>query len=136
MSGEKTKVKEPLMGDKDCRYSVVSTSDSSEDVIFDVDLETKRRRLSKRRQGAIFLLHALLILIYTTLFAVAYRSGSRESDVDDLGIPFVKKVFEVNPALNRSEARWYTGEPSEALDSAWDRLLRCTLFLCTSFSIC
>lgn len=126
MSAEKHQSKDPLMGKDTHRYSEVSISESSEDVMLDIDLESKRRRLSWFRFYTPHLLHGFLIILYTSLFIVAYnKAGSASNDVDELGIPYVKKVFEVNPALNESVARIYTGEPSGELDAAWERLLQC-----------
>lgn len=110
------------------RYSEVSTSETSDDVdvVWNIDLESKRQRLSLLRCLTPYLLHTFLLIGYTTVFIIAYNKYTRGPPlVDELGIPYVQRVFEVNPALNESIARLYTGPPSEELDGAWEKLLQC-----------
>lgn len=125
MPTEKKQVKAPFMG---TRYSEVSTSETSGDVdvVWNIDLESKRQRFSRRWWLAPYLLHTFLLIVYTTIFIIAYNEYSRGPPVvDELGIPYIQQVFEVNPALNESIARLYTGPPSEELEEAWDKLLQC-----------
>ena len=125
MPTEKKQVKDSLIGP---RYSEVSTSETSDnvDVVWNIDLRSKRQRFSLLRWLTPYLLHTFLLVVYTTIFIIAYNKYSRGPPiVDELGIPYVQQVFEVNPALNESIARLYTGPPSEELDEAWNKLLQC-----------
>lgn len=125
MPREKKEVIDPLMG---TRYSEVSASETSDDVevVWNIDLKGKRQRLSRLRWLTPYLLHAFLLVAYTTVFIIAHNKYTRGPPaVDELGIPYVPQVFEVNPALNESIARLYTGPPSDELDEAWDKLLQC-----------
>ena len=110
------------------RYSEVSTSETSDDVevVWNIDLKSKTQRLSRLRWLTPYLLHAFLLVAYTNVFTIAYNKYTRGPPVvDELAIPYVPQVFEVNPALNESIARQYTGPPSDELDEAWDKLLQC-----------
>ncbi|PVH87710.1 hypothetical protein DL98DRAFT_581719 [Cadophora sp. DSE1049] len=64
-------------------------------------------------------MHGLLISIYTAVFLTSLRPHE-----NTLGIPNKEVIFEVNPALNKSIARIYAGEPSDELDTAWHKLMR------------
>ena len=130
MSAEKLKSKDPLMGTSSYRYSEISPSESNDDVVCDIDLSSKRQWLSKHRHLVPYIVHAIIVVLYTAVFAVVYSNLKAGLGKDGLGIPYVKQVFEVNPALNESVARIYTGEPSEELDAAWERLLKCKSLVC------
>lgn len=125
MPTEKKQVKDSLIGP---RYSEVSTSETSDDVdvVWNIDLKSKRQPFSLLRWLTPYLLHTFLLVVYTIILIITYNKYSRGPPiVDELGIPYVQQVFEVNPALNESIARLYTGPPSEELDEAWNKLLQC-----------
>ncbi|KAH6683989.1 hypothetical protein B0J14DRAFT_693270 [Halenospora varia] len=101
-------------------YSPTPSTEIEDEDLYDLEIP-KFPRPSLFRRLTPFLLHCLLIFIYSAAFLLAWR---QRSTTDSLGIPFVDNVFEVNPALNKSIARKYAGEPSDELENAWMGLLK------------
>src|SRR5690242_18734548 len=87
-------------------YSPTPSTEIEDEDLYDLEIP-KFPRPSLFRRLTPFLLHCLLIFIYSAAFLLAWR---QRSTTDSLGIPFVDNVFEVNPALNKSIARKYAGE--------------------------
>ncbi|KAG4436217.1 hypothetical protein IFR05_008313 [Cadophora sp. M221] len=112
--------KHPQVAWKDSSYSAVSTTDSENGISFSPDPRSTTRSNTLLRLVP-WILHVVLILVYTSVYLL---SSNRDANVDSLGIPYMEKVFEVNPHLNQSTARIYTGEPSEELENAWNKLLK------------
>ncbi|KAH7390059.1 hypothetical protein BKA64DRAFT_757038 [Cadophora sp. MPI-SDFR-AT-0126] len=99
-------------------YTPLSTSDSETGTALGPEI---RSSISKAQRLLPWILHILLILTYTAIYILSFQ---RNTNNDSLGIPYVQKVFEVNPHLNKSTARIYTGAPSDELEAAWHKLMR------------
>ncbi|KAF2457888.1 hypothetical protein BDY21DRAFT_18614 [Lineolata rhizophorae] len=99
--------------------------DSEDDTLANEFEEPRRRRSSPRAKFLKllpYLVHIILITVYSSIFLVLWRRGT--TDQDALGIPWVQKVYEMNPKLNESTARLYLGAPTEELDESWSSLLQ------------
>lgn len=99
-------------------YLPVSTSDSETGSASQSDAQPLSWEI---RKSLPWLLHTVLISVYTAVYIISFQHNA---NFDSLGIPYVQKVFEVNPHLNRSTARIYTGAPSDELEEAWHKLMR------------
>lgn len=111
-----------LLGKDPHHYTSAPTSDTDDESVPDHSDHLLSQRNSLCKRSFPYIIHFLLILSYSLIFAISW---SRNAPRDSLGIPYVDTVFEVNPKLNRSIARIYTGPPSDDLDEAWDNLLQC-----------
>jgi len=111
---------------KTSAYSPVSTSDSETGSASQANARSTSLKIQKLLP---WFLHTVLIVAYTAVYIISFRHNA---NFDSLGIPYVQKVFEVNPHLNQSTARIYTGVPSDELEEAWHKLMRRKYLCCRS----